>query len=117
MKIMAGYDTRNKTNYRAKAAEEVAKVQQKARILEEMLQNYREGDDSINDDTFEVGSASLCSKSETSNGGFRNWPVLWAVLSLRFRKCAKRNQTTQRPSPSYWKSTTAYTGRCRDISL
>lgn len=38
MKIMAGYDTRNKTDYRAKAAEEVSKVQQKAKILEEMLQ-------------------------------------------------------------------------------
>lgn len=54
MKVMAGYDTRNKTNYRAKAAEEVSKIQQKARILEEMLQNYKEGDDSINDETFEV---------------------------------------------------------------
>ncbi|KAJ5785537.1 uncharacterized protein N7503_010749 [Penicillium pulvis] len=39
MKVMAGYDNRHKTDYRAKAAEEVSKVQQKARILEEMLQN------------------------------------------------------------------------------
>ncbi|KAJ5537025.1 hypothetical protein N7513_010211 [Penicillium frequentans] len=39
MKVMAGYDNRHKTDYRAKAAEEVSKVQQKAKILEEMLQN------------------------------------------------------------------------------
>ncbi|KAJ5625644.1 hypothetical protein N7510_001953 [Penicillium lagena] len=39
MKVMAGFDNRHKTDYRAKAAEEVSKVQQKARILEEMLQS------------------------------------------------------------------------------
>jgi hypothetical protein len=53
MKVMAGYDTRHKTDYRAKAAEEVAKVQQKARILEEMLQSQHSG--KIADgDVFEV---------------------------------------------------------------
>jgi len=55
MKVMAGYDNRHKTDYRAKAAEEVSKVQQKARILEEMLQHYVPGDESINDGTWEVG--------------------------------------------------------------
>lgn len=54
MKVMAGYDTRNKTDYRAKAAEEVAKVQQKARLLEEMLQNHKEGDTIGDGDVFEV---------------------------------------------------------------
>ncbi|EFW20095.1 hypothetical protein CPSG_03270 [Coccidioides posadasii str. Silveira] len=54
MKIMAGFDTRNKTDYRAKAAEEVAKVQQKAKILEEMLQNHKQGDKIIEGDVFEV---------------------------------------------------------------
>lgn len=44
MKVMAGYDNRRKTDYRAKAAEEVGKVQQKAKILEEMLENYRADD-------------------------------------------------------------------------
>nr|KMM73338.1 ADP-ribosylation factor-binding protein GGA1 [Coccidioides posadasii RMSCC 3488] len=53
MKIMAGFDTRNKTDYRAKAAEEVAKVQQKAKILEEMLQNHKQGDKIIEGDVFE----------------------------------------------------------------
>ena len=57
MKIMAGYDTRNKTDYRAKAAEEVSKVQQKAKILEEMLQNFKPGD-KIEGDVFEVRNAS-----------------------------------------------------------
>ncbi|KAF2864161.1 VHS-domain-containing protein [Piedraia hortae CBS 480.64] len=42
MKVMAGYDNRRKTDYRAKAAEEVGKVQQKARLLEEMLQTQSE---------------------------------------------------------------------------
>ena len=54
MKIMAGYDTRHKTDYRAKAAEEVAKVQQKARILEEMLQSQTPGDKIGDGDVFEV---------------------------------------------------------------
>lgn len=53
MKVMAGYDQRNKTDYRAKAAEEVGRVQQKARLLEEMLQTYKEGDD-LSSDTWEV---------------------------------------------------------------
>ncbi|KIV82046.1 hypothetical protein PV11_04183 [Exophiala sideris] len=53
MKVMAGYDTRHKTDYRAKAAEEVAKVQQKARILEDMLQSHKEGDKIGDGDVFE----------------------------------------------------------------
>lgn len=54
MKVMAGFDTRNKTDWRAKAAEEVGRIQQKARILEEMLQSYKEGDQLKEDDVFEV---------------------------------------------------------------
>jgi hypothetical protein len=54
MKVMAGYDTRNKTNWRAKAAEEVGRIQQKARILEEMLQGYKQGDQIQEGDVFEV---------------------------------------------------------------
>lgn len=54
MKVMAGYDTRNKTDYRAKAAEEVAKIQQKAKLLEEMLQGHKSGDDIKDGDVFEV---------------------------------------------------------------
>ncbi|KAJ4348413.1 ARF-binding protein [Didymosphaeria variabile] len=53
MKVMAGYDTRNKTDWRAKAAEEVSRIQQKARILEEMLQGYKPGDDIKEGDVFE----------------------------------------------------------------
>ncbi|KAL8788393.1 MAG: hypothetical protein Q9195_007311 [Heterodermia aff. obscurata] len=53
MKVMAGYDTRHKTDYRAKAAEEVSKVQQKARLLEERLQNFKEGDTIAEGDVFE----------------------------------------------------------------
>lgn len=55
MKVMAGYDTRHKTDYRAKAAEEVSKVQQKARLLEDRLQNFKEGDTITEGDVFEVG--------------------------------------------------------------
>lgn len=58
MKVMAGYDLRHKTDYRAKAAEEVAKVQQKAKILEEMLQSYKPGDKVKEGDVFEVGYTS-----------------------------------------------------------
>ncbi|KAF2444256.1 VHS-domain-containing protein [Karstenula rhodostoma CBS 690.94] len=53
MKVMAGYDTRNKTDWRAKAAEEVSRIQQKARILEEMLQGYKPGDEIKEGDVFE----------------------------------------------------------------
>ncbi|KAI5304456.1 hypothetical protein KEM56_006477 [Ascosphaera pollenicola] len=53
MKIMAGYDTRHKTDYRAKAAAEVAKVQEKARLLEEMLQGLKPGDKIREGDVFE----------------------------------------------------------------
>ena len=54
MKVMAGFDTRHKTDYRAKAAEEVVKVQQKAKLLEDMLQNHKAGDRVGEGDVFEV---------------------------------------------------------------
>ena len=55
MKVMAGYDTRQRTDYRAKAAEEVSKVQQKAKILEEMLQEQnKDAKIAEGDDVFEV---------------------------------------------------------------
>ncbi|KAJ5083633.1 hypothetical protein N7456_013060 [Penicillium angulare] len=53
MKVMAGYDNRHKTDYRAKAAEEVSKVQQKAKILEEMLQNQQSEQGIPEGDVFE----------------------------------------------------------------
>ena len=59
MKVMAGYDNRQKTDYRAKAAEEVGKIQQKARILEEMLQTYKAGDETAGSETSEVSSNSI----------------------------------------------------------
>ncbi|PKX94607.1 VHS domain protein [Aspergillus novofumigatus IBT 16806] len=59
MKVMAGFDTRHKTDYRAKAAEEVAKVQQKAKILEEMLQSHKPGDRIAEGDVFEELASAL----------------------------------------------------------
>ncbi|KAL8932498.1 MAG: hypothetical protein Q9216_006811 [Gyalolechia sp. 2 TL-2023] len=53
MKVMAGYDTKHKTDYRAKAAEEVSKIQEKARLLEERLQNFKDGDNIEEGDIFE----------------------------------------------------------------
>lgn len=58
MKVMAGFDNRHKTDYRAKAAEEVSRVQQKAKILEEMLQSQQSGDGPPEGDVFEVGLKS-----------------------------------------------------------
>lgn len=58
MKVMAGYDTRHKTDYRAKAAEEVSKIQQKAKLLEEMLQKHEAGDEIKEGDVFEVSFAN-----------------------------------------------------------
>ena len=59
MKIMAGYDTRSKTDYRAKAAEEVGKVQQKARLLEERLEAFKPGDNMTEGDVYEELASAL----------------------------------------------------------
>jgi ADP-ribosylation factor-binding protein GGA len=59
MKVMAGFDNRHKTDYRAKAAEEVSKVQQKAKILEEMLQSQQPGAGIPEGDVFEELAAAL----------------------------------------------------------
>ncbi|KAI0098405.1 VHS-domain-containing protein [Daldinia grandis] len=59
MKIMAGYDTRSKTDYRAKAAEEVGKIQAKARLLEERLAAFTPGDSMKDGDVFEELASSL----------------------------------------------------------
>jgi ADP-ribosylation factor-binding protein GGA len=59
MKVMAGYDTKHKTDYRAKAAEEVGKIQQKARLLEERLQEFKQGDKIAEGDVFEVSYVNL----------------------------------------------------------
>ncbi|KAF4980938.1 hypothetical protein FZEAL_3157 [Fusarium zealandicum] len=59
MKIMAGYDTRSKTDYRAKAAEEVGKIQAKARLLEERLEAFKEGDTMTEGDVYSELAAAL----------------------------------------------------------
>ena len=74
MKVMAGYDTRNKTDWRAKAAEEVGKVQQKAKLLEENLQRYKPGDQIKEGDVFEVSRVLELSLMFTDE--VRNWQML-----------------------------------------
>ncbi|KAF3763783.1 VHS-domain-containing protein [Cryphonectria parasitica EP155] len=59
MKIMAGYDTRSKVDYRAKAAEEVSKIQAKAKLLEERLAEFKPGDTMTDGDVFEELASSL----------------------------------------------------------
>lgn len=59
MKVMAGFDTRSKTDYRAKAAEEVGKIQAKARLLEERLAAFKPGDSMKDGDVFEELASSL----------------------------------------------------------
>jgi len=59
MKIMAGYDTRQKTDYRAKAAEEVGKIQQKAKLLEERLEEFKPGDKMTEGDVYEELASAL----------------------------------------------------------
>ncbi|OQO12518.1 hypothetical protein B0A48_03160 [Cryoendolithus antarcticus] len=63
MKVMAGYDTRRKTDYRAKAAEEVGRIQQKAKLLEEMLQGYKVGEEIKEGDVYEELANALASAS------------------------------------------------------
>lgn len=59
MKVMAGYDTRHKTDYRAKAAEEVGRVQQKARLLEERLAEFKPGEVMVEGDVYEELASAL----------------------------------------------------------
>lgn len=59
MKIMAGYDTRSKVDYRAKAAEDVAKIQAKAKLLEERLESFKPGDSMTDGDVFEELASAL----------------------------------------------------------
>lgn len=94
MKVMAGYDTRNKTNYRAKAAEEVSRVQQKAKILEEMLEGFKEGDQIQEGDVFEVRSVAASSVVPTNR--FRNLPTLCKVPIQRSRRCVKKSRKMPR---------------------
>ena len=115
MKVMAGFDNRHKTDYRAKAAEEVGKIQQKAKLLEERLQNFKQGDKMTEGDVFEVRSLTLV--QNTSLISYRNSPALSKAPILRFKRCARKSQTTQRLSPNCWKSMTVYTGPLRDTSL
>lgn len=61
MKIMAGFDNRTKTDYRAKAAEDIAKIQAKARLLEERLQAYNPADGLKDGDVFDELAAALSS--------------------------------------------------------
>ncbi|KAH8888598.1 ADP-ribosylation factor-binding protein GGA1 [Thozetella sp. PMI_491] len=59
MKVMAGYDTRSKVDYRAKAAEDVGKIQQKARLLEERLEAFKPGDKMVEGDVYAELASSL----------------------------------------------------------
>ncbi|KAG6357944.1 hypothetical protein INS49_013827 [Diaporthe citri] len=59
MKIMAGYDTRSKVDYRAKAAEDVSKIQAKAKLLEERLEDFKAGDSMTDGDVFEELASAL----------------------------------------------------------
>lgn len=61
MKIMAGYDTRSKVDYRAKAAEDVSKIQAKAKLLEERLAEFKPGDKMTDGDVFEELASALSS--------------------------------------------------------
>jgi hypothetical protein len=115
MKIMAGFDTRRKTDYRAKAAEEVAKVQQKARLLEEMLQGYKPGDEIKEGDVFEVSTdRSFMLRSEIDQT--RNSQTPWPVRIPRSRRCARKSPRTTKLSQSCSRSTTAYTVQAKDTS-
>ncbi|KAK4192275.1 VHS domain-containing protein [Podospora australis] len=61
MKVMAGFDTRSKVDYRAKAAEEVGKIQQKARLLEERLAHFKPGDKMVDGDVYSELASALSS--------------------------------------------------------
>ena len=74
MKIMAGYDQASRTDYRAKAAEEISKLCQKAKLLEEMLGKVHTGETIGQQDSFEarLSSVGVISEVLTNIGCFRN---------------------------------------------
>ena len=111
MKVMAGYDTKNKTDYRAKAAEEVGKIQQKARLLEERLQNFKHGETIEEGDVFEVCVASFRTEFWAKIFSRRSLPTHCKVLNQRSRRCVKKNLMIRKRSPNYLRLMTAYTGR------
>jgi hypothetical protein len=110
MKVMAGYDTRHKTDYRAKAAEEVSKVQQKAKLLEEMLQDYQTGDKTSEGDVLEVFDTT----GRIVRAGVltlsRNSQMPSKARTQRYKKCVRRNLMTLRPFRSSLRSMIAYIG-------
>ena len=111
MKIMAGYDTRNKTDYRAKAAEEVSRVQQKAALLEENLQNFKPGDKMTEGDVFEVRDRLVSAPNDVWLIYDRNSRMLYRAHIQRYRKCAKRSRMTKKLLQNSSRSTTVFTGR------
>lgn len=105
MKVMAGYDNRHKTDYRAKAAEEVARVQQKAKILEEMLQSVGPGERIAEGDVFEVSERVTKDFGEevTLLMNSRNLRVPFKVPIQRSRRCARKNRMIPKLCKSCWK--------------
>lgn len=101
MKVMAGYDNRHKTDYRAKAAEEVGKIQQKAKLLEERLQNFKSGDEFTEGDVFEVLLRIASVISSELTGLSRTSPMPYKALSQKYKKCAKRNPMIPKLLQSY----------------
>ncbi|GAA5799569.1 hypothetical protein HPULCUR_004985 [Helicostylum pulchrum] len=53
MKIMTGYDQKHQTNFKEKFVEELHKIQNKARLLYEMLDNMKKGDKIDSEGTME----------------------------------------------------------------
>ena len=110
MKVMAGYDTRQKTDYRAKAAEEVSKIQQKAKILEEMLQSQKSGDPVGEGDVFEVRSGIRILLGVWTDTG-RNLPAHYKVRIRKSKRCAKKSPMMRKQWPNCWRLMTASIGR------
>lgn len=97
MKVMAGYDTKHKTDYRAKAADEVGKIQQKAKLLEERLQNFKPGDSIAEGDVFEVLRFHRRHfKIVSGLTRRRTWQMLSKVLNPKFKRCVKKNPMIKR---------------------
>ena len=100
MKILAGYENQNKTDYRAKAAEEVSRVQEKAKLLEERLQALKPGDQLTEGDAFEVCYQSALT-STTTDSIIRILPMRCKAHNPKYSGCVKKSPTTMKRSQSY----------------
>jgi ADP-ribosylation factor-binding protein GGA len=95
MKILSGYDDRNKTDYRAKVAEEVEQLKRKADLFHEMILGVTPEEKIGHDDVFEVSPSSMKSLRH------RTWRIRFVERDQIYKNCSVTKPTIRKPWQSY----------------